>query len=82
MTCNGTSYVFKVNPASASKTKVQECKLSLKKSQDKATEVLNTNFITLFKSFLKKNCTSVFDFLPSYVCRGNAFVPRGFAEGP
>lgn len=65
-----------------SKTKVQECKLSLK-SQNKATEVLDTNFLTLVKSFLKKkkNWTSAFDFLPYYVCRRNAFIWRGFAEG-
>lgn len=31
------------------------CKLSLMKSQDKATDVLNTNLVTLFKSFLKKS---------------------------
>lgn len=85
VTCNGTSDVFRINPAYASKTKVPECKLSLKKSQNKATEVLNTNFITLFKSFLKRKKKIAHLHLTScrtyYVCRRNAFIRRGFAQG-
>lgn len=37
------------------KLKSTLCKLSLMKSQNKATDVLNTNYITWFKSFFKKS---------------------------
>lgn len=81
VTCNGTSYIFKVHYSlHASKTKVPACKLSLMKSQNKATDVLNTNYITQFKSFFKKNCAFALYFLSHYVCRGNAF--RGICTLP
>lgn len=55
VTCNGTSYDFQVhNSFHVSKTQVQACQFSLRKPQNEATVVLNANFITLFKSFLKK----------------------------
>lgn len=73
--------IFKVHYSlHVSKTNVPACKLSLMKSQNKATDVLNTNYITQFKSFFKKNCAFALYFLSHYVCRGNAF--RGICTLP